>query len=196
MVGWFREEEMLGVKDCILNGQYEEALSDVKYSFLVKLYLRFLLANDSDERPDFIMAKRVFNQIFMSLSDTSELNDTLEATLNLDSCNCDIILDSINIHHSETKSKSINDTCSGTPIDYDTPKPTDPIKHRSKSHKNLMNSNRKSNLDDYSDTIMPLKLDEKFSDCLDINEEPCHKSKVTEFLEKATESTPRILPVS
>lgn len=76
---------MLGVKDCILNGQYEEALSDVKYSFLVKLYLRFLLANDSDERPDFIMAKRVFNQIFMSLSDTSELNDTLEATLNLDS---------------------------------------------------------------------------------------------------------------
>lgn len=59
-----------------------------------------------------------------------------------------------------------------------------------------MNSNRKSNLDDYSDTIMPLKLDEKFSDCLDINEEPCHKSKVTEFLEKATESTPRILPVS
>jgi hypothetical protein len=61
----YSEEDMLSVRDFILNNQYCQAFSDIKYSFMLKLYLRFLLANDSDERPDFIMAKRVFEQIFL-----------------------------------------------------------------------------------------------------------------------------------
>lgn len=57
LASFYKEEDLLSVKDLILNGQYEEAFSDVKFSFPVKLYLRFLLENDSDQRPDFIMAK-------------------------------------------------------------------------------------------------------------------------------------------
>lgn len=78
---------MLGMKDLILNEEYENAFSDVKYSFLMKLYLRFLLTNDSDERPDFIMAKRVFDKLFMHSSETvADLNETLEASIKLDTC--------------------------------------------------------------------------------------------------------------
>lgn len=54
---FYREEDLLGVKDLILNSEYEEAFSDVKYSFTIKAFLRWLLENDSDKRPDLITAK-------------------------------------------------------------------------------------------------------------------------------------------
>lgn len=83
----YSEEEMLGSKDSILCEEYEEAFSDFKYSFIMKLFLRFLLTNDSDERPDFLTAKKVFDKLFMHSHDTiSDLSDVLEATIKLDTC--------------------------------------------------------------------------------------------------------------
>ena len=57
LASFYREEDMLGVKDLILNKQYEEAFSDVKYSFITKVFLRYLLEIESDKRPDLIMTK-------------------------------------------------------------------------------------------------------------------------------------------
>ena len=52
-------------------------------------------------------------------------------------------------------------------------------------------------MDEYDEqTIMPLKLDEKFSDWIDEPEEKVAKSKITEFLERTTKSNPRNLPLS
>lgn len=49
-------------------------------------------------------------------------------------------------------------------LDYDTPNASGSGKQRSKSFKNLWNSNNKYQIDnDYPDTISPLRLDEKFS---------------------------------
>lgn len=100
----------MGVKDLILNNQYKQALDDIKYSFLIKLFLRFLLANDSDERPDFITAKKIFDRMFLAHPDVvAELNETLESTTDLDNCGFDAILDLMSLHHSESKQKSVND---------------------------------------------------------------------------------------
>lgn len=188
----------MGVKDLILNNQYKQALDDIKYSFLIKLFLRFLLANDSDERPDFITAKKIFDRMFLAHPDVvAELNETLESTTDLDNCGFDAILDLMSLHHSESKQKSVNDWNRNTMLDYDTPNASGSGKQRSKSFKNLWNSNVKYQIDnDYPDTISPLRLDEKFSNWIDLDEEVAFKSKVAEFLEKTTESNPRILPMS
>jgi hypothetical protein len=188
----------MGIKDLIVNNQYTEALCDIKYSFLIKLFLRFLLANDADERPDFIVAKKIFDQMFLGHPDVvAELNETLESTVDLDNCGFDAILETMSLHHSESKQKSVNGLNRNTMVDYDTPNASGSNKQRSKSLKNIWNSNGKYHIDnDYPDTIMPLKLDEKFSSCVDLDEEVGFKSKVSEFLEKTTESNPRILPMS
>lgn len=81
----YKEEDMMSVRDYVLNNQYSEAFSDIKFSFLLKLYLRYLLANDSDERPDFVMAKKVFDQMFLASKEiSSQISDTLEGTMDID----------------------------------------------------------------------------------------------------------------
>lgn len=192
----YKEEDMLDSKDFIINNQYEEAFKDVQYSFLIKLFLRYLLSNDSDERPDFILAKTVFNQMFFTSSENSgDLSEVLEGTINLDNWNSEAIMEALKIQNSETNHKSIYDFSGATLVGYDSPKPTDIGNSRSKSFKNFIN--RDTNLDDYyPDTIMPLKLDEKFSDWVDESGEHQTKSKICEFLERATENNPRLLPIS
>lgn len=75
----------MGIRELIANEQYKEALDDLEYSFLVKVYLRILLCNNSDERPDFIQAKKLYNQLFLNSPEaTEELNETLELSIDLD----------------------------------------------------------------------------------------------------------------
>lgn len=79
------EEELMGIRDLIANEQYSEVFSDVEYSFLVKVYLRILLTNNSDERPDFLQARKLYDQLFQNPPEVAaELNETLELSVDLD----------------------------------------------------------------------------------------------------------------
>jgi hypothetical protein len=186
---------MLSVKELILNENYSMALKDVKYSFLIKLFLRFWLANNSDERPDFITAKKVFTQMFCNNSESvSELNETLEATINLNTWNWDLILDAISMHYSESKQKNDREFSKAHSANYDTPNGTEFNKRRSKSSRTLWDLNKKQEMDDYyPETILPLKLDEKFSDCQDPS--ASKTDKIAQFLDKLSEESPQILPM-
>ena len=192
---FYREEDLLGVKDLILNKQYEEAFADIKYSFMIKAFLRWLLENDSEQRPDLITAKKIFNQLFMLQDFNYDMNDILENSIKLDRWTCSSILEYLETHKSDSKQKSITEISRETVVEYDTPKPSDMV--RSKSKGRIMNPLSNVNLDDYyPDTILPQRLDEKFSKWIEVPEQKVPKSKVTEFLEKVTESNPRVLPFS
>lgn len=189
-----REEEMMGVRDSIVHDQYSEAFADIKHSFMLKLYLRFLLTNDSDERPDFVMAKRVFDQIFLNSKNYyMNLKDDLESQMNIDTWNNDMILEAINMSQPDPEQEFHFEAGNGKIGDYDTPNPTDVLEWDPYSNKfRLANSKSQGNLDEYGE-ILPLKLDEKFSE---VEVTTTRNSKVTEFLKQATESNPRILPMS
>lgn len=124
------------------------------------------------------------------------INDDLENSMDINKCTNDMILDAINVHYSETKQKSLQRFSSWND-DYDTPKLTDFMTDNSaQTSRRLLNSRSQGNLEDYyAETIMPLRLDEKFSDCLD-NSNNKRKSKVTKFLETFSEANSRILPAS
>ena len=186
----------MGVKDLITNEQYKEALNDIKYSFMFKVFLKTLLVNDSDERPDFILAKKIFDKIFMTQPENAaELNEILESAVDLDTCGVDIILSTVN-NYLNFQDKNISEAKSCTFQGYDTPFTSDILTQKSKCFKNIWNSNSKGNNENDSEAFKPLKLDLKFSNCLEIDEGMGGKSEVTEFLEKTTESNSRILPIS
>ena len=124
-----------------------------------------------------------------------DMLENLENSIKLDKCSCESILETLEMHKSESKPKSISEISRETIIEYDTPKPSDMV--RSKSKGRINNQVLNSNLDDYyPDAILPQKLDEKFSKWIEEPVQNCPKSKVSEFLEKVTESNPRVLPFS
>jgi len=111
--------------------------------------------------------------------------------MNIDTWSNDMILDAINVNYSESKQKSIHQFSGATLVDYDTPKPTDVMHDAEYINRGILNEDNTDQ--DYIESIKPLKLDKKFSDWIEMNQQ--RKSKITEYLEKVTELNPRILPL-
>lgn len=123
------------------------------------------------------------------------ISDALENSIRLDRWTCSSILECIESHKSDSKQKYMTEISRDTVIEYDTPKPSDMI--RSKSKGRIQDHWSRVNIDEYyTDEILPQKLDLKFSKWVDEPVQKAPKSKVTEFLERVTESNPRMLPFS
>ena len=183
----------------IINEQYYEALKDLKYSFLVKLFIKILLVNDSDERPDFIMAKKIFDQFFFTYPEgVSEISDAIQDKINLNTTGLDVILETVNNQISsmyKVASASKRGSNPGSENQFS----SEMMRQKPKSFKNLNDSFNGLNTDENEidqETVPPLRLDSRLSNCTEIDEGIGEKSKVTEFLEKITESNSRLLPAS
>lgn len=160
----------MGIRELIANEQYKEALDDLEYSFLVKVYLRILLCNNSDERPDFIQAKKLYNQLFLNSPEaTEELNETLELSIDLDNWEVELICGIIDKFF-ETKNKNALIATRLHTLVCDTPVAEASGNKSSKSFKSLPCSNIKRLPDEnHYHPLQPLKLDEKFSNCNRVN---------------------------